>query len=63
MILYRAGIDLDRARGILVTMARDAGGNGTGMLNTHLAGPERLAAGDEAVLQIRATNVRLPQRQ
>ena len=62
LILYRAGIDLDTARGILVTMARAAGGKESGMLNTHLAGPERLAAWDEAVRQIRASNGRLPRR-
>jgi predicted Zn-dependent protease len=62
LILFRAGVDLDKARGMLVTMARGSGGKETGMLNTHLAGPERLAAWDEAVRHIRASNGRLPRR-
>ena len=62
VILYRAGIDLDKARGFLVTMARASGRKETGMLDTHPAGPERLAAWDRAVEEIRASNGRLPQR-
>ena len=62
VILYRAGIDLDKARGFLVTMARATGRKETGMLDTHPAGPERLAAWDQAVAEIRASNGRLPQR-
>lgn len=62
LTLYRAGLDLDRARGFLVTMARASGRRETGMLDTHPAGPERLAAWDEAVVEIRASNGALPQR-
>ena len=62
LILYRAGVDLDKARGMLVTMARIAGDKDTGMMNTTLTGAERLAAWDEAVRQIRASNGQLPWR-
>ena len=62
VILYRAGVDLDKARGFLVTMARASGQKETGMLDTHPAGPERIAGWDRAVAQIRASNGRLPRR-
>lgn len=62
LILYRSGVDLDKARGILVTMARASGRKETGMLDTHPAGPERLAAWDKAVEEIRASNGALPKR-
>ncbi len=62
LILYRSGMDLDKARGFLVTMARASGRRETGMLDTHPAGPERLAAWDRAVAEVRATNGRLPPR-
>ena len=62
LILYRAGLDLDKARGILVTMARSSGRKETGMLDTHPAGPERIAAWDKAVAEIRASNGALPKR-
>jgi predicted Zn-dependent protease len=41
LILYRAGVDLDKARGLLVTMARASSQRETGILDTHPAGPER----------------------
>lgn len=62
VILYRSGLDLDKARGFLVTMARASGRRETGMLDSHPAGPERLAAWDKAVVEIRASNGALPQR-
>lgn len=62
LILFRSGVDLDRARGFLVTMARAYGRTETGMLDTHPAGPERIAGWDQAVLEIRASNGGLPQR-
>jgi predicted Zn-dependent protease len=62
VILYRAGVDLDKARGFLVTMARASGQKETGMMDTHPAGPERIAGWDRAVQQIRASDGRLPQR-
>jgi predicted Zn-dependent protease len=62
LILYRSGIDLDKARSFLVSMARASGRKETGMLDSHPAGPERIAGWDQAVAEIRATNGRLPQR-
>jgi predicted Zn-dependent protease len=56
LILYRSGLDLDKARGFLVMMARGSGRKETGMLDTHPAGPERVAAWDRAVEEIRASN-------
>ena len=62
VILYRAEMDLDKARGFLVTMARASGRKESGMLDTHPAGPERLAAWDKAVLEVRASKGALPKR-
>jgi predicted Zn-dependent protease len=62
LILYRAGIDLDKARGLLVTMAAGSGRMETPFLDSHPAGPERVAAWDRAVAEIRASNGRRPQR-
>ncbi|SEO46240.1 Peptidase family M48 [Rhodospirillales bacterium URHD0017] len=62
LILYRAGLDLDKARGLLVTMASGSGRMETTFLDTHPAGPERLAAWDRAAAEIRASNGRVPQR-
>lgn len=60
--LHRAGFDLARARGFLLTMARASGRRETGMLDTHPAGPDRLAAFDVAMAEIRRTNGALPAR-
>lgn len=62
VILYRSGVDLDKARGFLVTLARASGQKETGMLDTHPAGPERIAGWDRAVEEIRASGGRLPKR-
>ena len=62
LILYRSGVDVDKARGFLVTMARASGRRETGMLDTHPAGPERIAGWDRATAEIRSSNGRLPQR-
>jgi predicted Zn-dependent protease len=62
LILYRSDVDLDKARGFLVTMARASGRKETGMLDTHPAGPERVAGWDRAVAEIRASNGQLPKR-
>jgi predicted Zn-dependent protease len=62
VILYRAGLDLDKARGFLIKMAKASGQKDTGLLDTHPAGPERLAAWDKAVKEIRASNGALPKR-
>ena len=63
VILYRAGVDLDKARGFQFKLAKASGQMETGMLDSHPAGPERLAAWDRAVKEIRASNGRLPRRQ
>lgn len=60
--LHRAGYDLGRARGFLVTMARASGRRETGMLDTHPAGPDRLAAFDLTAAEVRRTNGALPAR-
>jgi Zn-dependent protease with chaperone function len=62
VILYRAGLDLDKARGFLVKMAKATGRKETGLLDTHPAGPERIAAWDLAVQEVRAAKGGLPQR-
>ncbi len=62
VILHRAGYDLRKARGFLVTMARASGRRETGMLDTHPAGPERLAAYDRAAAEVVASGGRLPAR-
>jgi predicted Zn-dependent protease len=62
LILYRAGIDLDKARGLLVTMAAGSRRMATTFLDSHPAGPERVAAWDRAVAEIRASGGRLPPR-
>jgi predicted Zn-dependent protease len=62
LILYRADIDLDRARSLLVTMAAGSGRMQTSFLDSHPAGPERVAAWDRAVAEIRASNGRPPPR-
>ncbi|WP_147149346.1 M48 family metallopeptidase [Reyranella soli] len=61
-ILYRAGIDLDKARGLLLSMAAGSQQMATAFLDTHPAGPERVAAWDRAVAEIRAARGRLPPR-
>ena len=62
LILYRAGVDLDKARGFFVAVARESGRTQTTMLDTHPMGADRLAAWDRAVAEIRASNGRLPPR-
>lgn len=62
LILYRAGIDLDKARGLLAGMAAGSYRTVTTFMDTHPAGPQRLAAWDRAVAEIRASGGRLPPR-
>jgi predicted Zn-dependent protease len=62
VILYRSNMDLDKARGFLVKLARASGRKETGLLDTHPAGPERLAAWDKAVQEIRTSNGALPKK-
>ncbi|WP_439552529.1 M48 family metallopeptidase [Falsiroseomonas sp.] len=61
-ILYRAGVDLGKARGFLVTMARLSGRMETGILDSHPAGPERVAGWDEAMRDLARSNGALPPR-
>lgn len=60
LILYRAGYDLDRARGFLLTMARVSGRQESGMFDSHPSGPERLAAFDATATRIRTSGGRIP---
>ncbi|MFZ5782913.1 MAG: M48 family metalloprotease [Pseudomonadota bacterium] len=62
LILYRAGIDLEKARGVLLAMARSSHRTETTILDSHPVGPERLAAWDRAVAEIRASGGQLPPR-
>jgi predicted Zn-dependent protease len=62
LILYRSGVDPDKARGMLVTMARLSRQTTTGLLDTHPAGPERIAGWDRVVSEIRASKGALPLR-
>jgi predicted Zn-dependent protease len=62
VILYRSNVDLDKARGMLVTLARASGRRDTGMLDSHPAGPDRIASWDRAVAEIRASQGALPAR-
>ena len=62
LIAYRAGIDLDRARGLELAEARRYGRLRSTVFDTHPLGAERLAAFDRAVAEVRATGGRLPER-
>ena len=60
-ITARAGYDLREAAGIWAKLAGSGGGQATaGMLDTHPAGPERLAAWEIAEREITASPERLP---
>ncbi len=54
MALHRAGYDLAAARGFMVTLARLSGRSSSSWLNTHPAGPERLAHYDAGMAEILA---------
>ena len=67
LILYRAGYDPDLARSFVLTMARaearrDRGVLDLGWLRTHPAGPERLAAFDATLAELRASGGQIPLR-
>ena len=62
LILFRSGVNLDKARGMLVTLARFSRQEETGLLDTHPAGPERLAGWDRAVAEIRESYGAMPKR-
>jgi predicted Zn-dependent protease len=53
-IISRAGFNLDGARGMLVKLGRLGGRTTSSVLDTHPAGPERVAAWDLATREIRS---------
>ena len=53
-IISRAGFNLDGARGMLVKLGRLGGRTTSSVLDTHPAGPERVAAWDLAAREIRS---------
>lgn len=53
-IIARAGFNLDGARGMLVKLGRLGGRTTSSVLDTHPAGPERVAAWDLAAMEIRS---------
>jgi len=62
-ITARAGYDLDQAQGIWTKLAASGGGKATaGLLDTHPAGPERLAAWEAAQREIATSPGSLPKR-
>jgi predicted Zn-dependent protease len=61
-LLWRAGYDVAAARGFLVTMARLSHRRESGLFDTHPAGPERLAAFDATLAELRATGGAIPLR-
>ncbi len=62
LLLWRAGYDPAAARPFLLTMARAARRRETGLFDTHPAGPERLAAFDATLAELRAGGGRIPLR-
>lgn len=67
LILHRAGYDPDLARNFVLTLARaearrDRGLLDLGWLRTHPAGPERLAAFDATLAELRAGGGQIPLR-
>ena len=53
-IISKSGFGLEDGRGILVKLGRISGGTTSTVLDTHPAGPERVAAWDLAAEEIRA---------
>jgi Zn-dependent protease with chaperone function len=62
LLLWRAGYRPEAARGFLVTMARASARRETSLFDSHPAGPERLAAFDATLAELRARNGTLPLR-
>ena len=62
VIAHRAGYDLDKARNVMITLARMGGKRQAGALDSHPMGAERLAGFDRAVAEVRASNGQLPPR-
>jgi Zn-dependent protease with chaperone function len=61
-LVARAGYDLDRAGLVWVRLTRGGPQETTGLLDSHPAGPERLAAWRETVEEIRRTPDLMPHR-
>lgn len=62
LLLWRGGYRAEAARGILVTMARASTRRETGLFDSHPAGPERLAAFDATLAELRASGGTIPLR-
>ena len=62
VIAYRAGVDLDKARAVMLSLARASGKRESGTFDSHPMGAERLAGFDRAVAEVRASNGALPPR-
>jgi predicted Zn-dependent protease len=61
-IMARAGFDPDRAGGLWAKLTALSGQASTGLLDSHPAGPERLAAWRKTVEEIRADPAAMPRR-
>ena len=61
-LVARAGYDLDRAGLVWVRLTRSGPQETTGLLDSHPAGPERLAAWRQATAEIRLSPDRMPHR-
>lgn len=55
LLLWRAGYQAEAARGFLITMSRASTRRETGLFDSHPAGPERLAAFDATLAELRAS--------
>jgi predicted Zn-dependent protease len=55
LLLWRARSQAEAARGFLITMSRASTRRETGLFDSHPAGPERLAAFDATLAELRAT--------
>lgn len=62
LIAYRAGLDLDKARGLGLELAHEHESRRSGPFDSHPLGAERLAVIDRAIALVRATGGRLPPR-
>lgn len=62
LLLWRAGYRPEAARGVLITMSRATARRETGLFDSHPAGPERLAAFDATLAELRASGGTIPLR-
>ena len=61
-LIARAGYDLDRAGLVWIRLTRDGPNETTGWLDSHPAGPERLAAWRNTSVEVRASSDLVPRR-